>query len=103
MTIASSQKSERAKNIRMTKLKKHLPTRRNSNDDKNTYDDLPLSRRLDKSCHPKAANPELPFDKAAEIKILAKSDLFSLPWLLHPNLLLQVLTRLDINIISLPN
>ena len=42
--------------------------------DKKTYEALPLTRWLDKSGHPIPGHPELPVEKAAEIKILSKSD-----------------------------
>ena len=38
---------------------------------KETYEALPLSRCLDKSGHPIPGHPELPVEKAAEIKILS--------------------------------
>ena len=37
--------------------------------DKETYEALPLTRWLDKSGHPIPGHPELPVEKAAEIKI----------------------------------
>ena len=40
--------------------------------DKETYEALPLTRWLDKSGHPIPGHPELPVEKAAEIKILSK-------------------------------
>ena len=42
--------------------------------DKETYEALPLTRCLDKSGHPIPGHPELPVEKAAEIKILSKKD-----------------------------
>ena len=42
--------------------------------DKETYEALPLTRWLDKSGHPIPGHPELPVEKAAEIKILSKED-----------------------------
>ena len=42
--------------------------------DKETYDELPLTRWLDKSGHPIPGHPELPVEAAAEMKILAKGD-----------------------------
>ena len=46
--------------------------------DKETYDELPLTRWLDKSGHPIPGHPELPVEAAAEIKMLAKGDLVPL-------------------------
>ena len=40
--------------------------------DKETYEALPLTRWLDKSGHPIPGHPELPVEKAAEIKILSE-------------------------------
>ena len=40
--------------------------------DTETYEALPLTRWLDKSGHPIPGHPELPVEKAAEIKILSK-------------------------------
>ena len=42
--------------------------------DKETNEALPLTRWLDKSGHPISGHPELPIEKAAEIKILSKKD-----------------------------
>ena len=42
--------------------------------DKETYEALPLTRWLDKSGHPIPGHPELPVEKAAEIKIMSKKD-----------------------------
>ena len=47
--------------------------------DKETYEELPLTRWLDKSGHPIPGHPELPVEKAAEIKILSKKD--RCPWI----------------------
>ena len=41
---------------------------------KETYEVLPLTRWLDKSGHPTPGHPELPVEKAPEIKILLKKD-----------------------------
>ena len=42
--------------------------------DKETYDELPLSRWLDKSGHPIPGHPELSVEVAAEIKMLSRGD-----------------------------
>ena len=42
--------------------------------DKETYDELPLTRWLDKSGHPIPGHFELPVETAAEIKVLARGD-----------------------------
>ncbi|XP_063711616.1 uncharacterized protein LOC134839915 [Symsagittifera roscoffensis] len=42
--------------------------------DKETYEALPLTRWLDKSRHSIPEHPELPVEKAAEIKITSKKD-----------------------------
>ena len=47
--------------------------------DKETYEALPLTRWLDKSGHPIPGHPELPVEKAAEIKILSKEN--PVPWI----------------------
>ena len=47
--------------------------------DKETYEALPLTRWLDKSGHPIPGHPELPVEKAAEIKILSKRT--RCPWI----------------------
>ena len=64
--------------------------------DKETYEALPLTRWLDKSGH-----PELPVEKAAEIKILSKEDPVPLNLLLRSNLVQQELSRMNINSLSL--
>ena len=46
--------------------------------DKETYEALTLTRWLDKSGHQIPGHPELPVEKAAEIKVLSKRDLC--PW-----------------------
>ena len=58
--------------------------------DKETYKALPLMRWLDKSGHPIRGHPELPVEKAAEIKILSKEDPVQLE-----------LSRMNINSLSL--
>ena len=42
--------------------------------DKETYEALPLTQWLDKSGYPIPGHPELPAEKAAEIKIISKKD-----------------------------
>ena len=56
---------------------------------------------MDKSGHPIPGNPELPVEKAAEIKILSKKDPVPLDLLLRSNLVQQVLSRMNINSLSL--
>ena len=62
---------------------------------------FPLTRWLDKSGHPIPGHPELPVEKAAEIKILSKEDPVPLDLLLRSNLVQQELSRMDINSLSL--
>ena len=69
--------------------------------DKETYEALPLTRWLDKSGHPIPGHPELPVEKAAEIKILYKEDPVPLDLLLRSNLVQQELSRMNINSLSL--
>ena len=69
--------------------------------DKETYEALPLTRWLDKSGHPIPGHPELPVEKAAEIKILSKEDPVPLNLLLRSNLVQQELSRMNINSLSL--
>ena len=69
--------------------------------DKETYEALPLTRWLDKSGHPIPGHPELPVEKAAEIKILSKEDPIPLDMLLRSNLVQQELSRMNINSLSL--
>ena len=69
--------------------------------DKETYESLPLTKWLDKSGHPIPGHPELPVEKAAEIKILSKKDLVPLYLLLRSNLVQQELSRMNINSLSL--
>ena len=64
--------------------------------DKETYEALPLTRWLDKSGHPIPRHPELPVEKAAEIKILPQKDPVSLELLLRSNLVQQKLSRMNI-------
>ena len=69
--------------------------------DKETYEELPLTRWLDKSGHPIPGHPELPVEKAAGIKILSKKDPVPLDLLLRSNLVQQELSRMNINSLSL--
>ena len=69
--------------------------------DKETYEALPLTKWLDKSGHPIPGHPELPVEKAAEIKILSKEDPVPLDLLLRSNLVQQELSRMNINSLSL--
>ena len=69
--------------------------------DKETYEALLLTRWLDKSGHPIPGHPELPVEKAAEIKILSKEDPVPLDLLLRSNLVQQELSRMNINCLSL--
>ena len=69
--------------------------------DKETYEALPLTRRLDKSGHPIPGHPELPVETAAEINILSKKDPVPLDLLLRSNLVQQELSRMNINSLSL--
>ena len=69
--------------------------------DKETYEALPLTRWLDKSGHPIPGHPELPVEKAAEIKILSKEDPVPLDLLLRSSLVQQELSRMNINSLSL--
>ena len=69
--------------------------------DKETYEALFLTRWLDKSGHPIPGHPELPVEKAAEIKILSKKDPVPLDLLLRSNLVQQELFRMNINSLSL--
>ena len=68
--------------------------------DKETYEALPLTRWLDKSRHPIPGHPELPVEKAAEIKIISKKDPVPLDLLLRSNLVQQELSRMNINSFS---
>ena len=56
---------------------------------------------MDKSGHPISGHPELPVEKAAEIKILPKKDPVPLDLLLRSNLVQQELSRMNINSRSL--
>ena len=58
---------------------------------------------MDKSRHPIPGHPELPVEKAAEIKILSKEDPVPLDLLLRSNLVQQELSRMNINSLSLLN
>ena len=69
--------------------------------DKETYEALPLTRWLDKSGHPIPEHPELPVEKAAEIKILSKKDPVPLNLLMRSNLVQQELSRMNITSLSL--
>ena len=66
-----------------------------------TYEALPLTRWLDKFGHPIPGHPELPMDKAAEIKILSKKDPVPLDLLLRSNLVQEELSCMNINSLSL--
>ena len=54
--------------------------------DKKTYEALLLTRWLDKSGHPISGHPELPVEKAAEIKIISKKGPVPLDRLLRSKL-----------------
>ena len=69
--------------------------------DKETYEAFTLTRWLDKSGHPIPGHPELPVEKAAEIRILSKKDPVSLDLLLRSNLVQQELSRMNIYSLSL--
>ena len=69
--------------------------------DKETYEAFLLTRWLDKSGNPIPGHPELPVEKAAEIKILSKEDAVHLDQLLRSNLVQQELSRMNINSLSL--
>ena len=56
---------------------------------------------MDKCGHPIPGHPELPVEKAAEIKILSKEDPVPLDLLLRSNLVQQELFRMNINNLSL--
>ena len=71
--------------------------------DKETYDELPLTRWLDKSGHPIPGHPDLPVETAAEIKLLARGEPVPLDLLVRSNLVQQELTRLGINSMALLN
>ena len=58
-------------------------------------------RWLDKSGHPIPGHPELPVEKAAEIKILSKKEPVPLDLLLRLNEVQQEFSRLNINSLSL--
>ena len=64
--------------------------------DKEIYEAVPLAKWLDKSGH-----PELPVEKAVEIKILSTKDPVPLDLFLRSNLVQQELTRMTINSLSL--
>ena len=68
---------------------------------KETYEALLLTRWLDKSGHPITGHPELPVEKAAEMKILSKKDPVPLNLLQYLNLIQQELSRMNINSLSL--
>ena len=69
--------------------------------DKETYEALPLTRWLDKFGNPIPGHPELPVEKAAEIKVLSKKEPVPLDLLLRSNLVQQELSRRNINSLSL--
>ena len=56
---------------------------------------------MDKCGHPIPGHPELPVEKAAEIKFLSKEDPVPLDLLLRSNLVQQELFRMNINSLSL--
>ena len=56
---------------------------------------------MNKSGHPIPGHPELPVEKAVEIKILSKEDPVPLDLLLRSNLVQQELSRMNINSLSL--
>ena len=70
---------------------------------KETYDNLPLTRWLDKSGHPIPGHPDRPVETAAEIKLLARGEPVPLDLLVRSNLVQQELTRLGINSMALLN
>ena len=69
--------------------------------DEETYEALPLTRWLYKSGHPIPGHPELPVEKAAEIKILSKREPVPLDLLLRSNLVQHELSHMNMNILSL--
>ena len=69
--------------------------------DRETYEALPLTRWLDKSGHPIPGHPQLPVEKASEIKILSGKDQVPLDLLLRSKLVQQELSRMNINSLSL--
>ena len=71
--------------------------------DEETHEALALTRWLDKSGHPIPGHPELPVEKAAEIKILSKRDPVPLDLFLRSKLVQQELSRMNINSPSLSN
>ena len=56
---------------------------------------------MDKSGHPIPGHPELPVEKAAEIRILSNKDPVPLDLLLRSNLVQQELSRMNLNSLSL--
>ena len=60
-----------------------------------------MTKWLDKPGHPIPGHPELPVEKAAEIRILSKKDPVPLDLLLRSNLVQQELSRKNINSLSL--
>ena len=60
-----------------------------------------MTRWLDKSGHRISGHPDLPVEKAAEIKILSKKDPVPLDLLLRSNLFQHELSRMNINSFSL--
>ena len=68
---------------------------------KEAYGALYLTRWLPKSGHPIPGHPELPVEKAAEIKILSKNDPVPLDLLILSNLFQQELSPMNINSMSL--
>ena len=68
---------------------------------KENFEVLLLTRWLDKSGHPIPGHPELPVEKAAEIKILSKKEPVPLDLLLRSSLVQHELSRMNINRFSL--
>ena len=60
-----------------------------------------MTRWLDKSGYPTPGDPELPVEKAAEIKILSEKDPVPLDLLLRSNLVQQELSRMNVKSLSL--
>ena len=69
--------------------------------DKETYEALPMMRWLYKSGCPIPGHPELPVEKAAEIKTLSLKNPVPLDLLLRSNMVQQELSRMSINRLSL--
>ena len=67
--------------------------------DNETYEELPLTRWLDKSGHPIPRHPELPVEKAAEIKIYPRRT--RCPWIVCCAQTWQELSRMNINMMRM--